>query len=296
MPKDRADLSGKLTTLAQKRITKERQKIEEERKELEECGIYTIWGDELHKTVALIVGPDDTPYAHGFYFFEVQFTDNYPMQPPHVVFKTGDGRVRFNPNLYVEGKVCLSILGTWAGPSWTSSCTLRTVLVSIQSLLNAHPIQNEPGHERERGRNDELYSDIIRYENVAVAVVRMLKQTPPKFEAFRPKMRAVFLNNFDTYLKTIEAYEDRNGKSATAPIWAFCCKFKSKDVAAELQQLRTELLEEEARDSALPEAAEAAEAAAAADGQVPGEKRAAEGATLPESSEAKRAKTSDEHR
>ena len=26
------------------------------------------------------------------------------------------GKVRFNPNLYNDGKVCLSILGTWAGP------------------------------------------------------------------------------------------------------------------------------------------------------------------------------------
>ena len=31
---------------------------------------------------------------------------------------TGAGRVRFNPNLYNCGKVCLSLLGTWSGPSW----------------------------------------------------------------------------------------------------------------------------------------------------------------------------------
>lgn len=294
MPKDRQDLSGKLTNLAQKRITKERQKIEEERQELEDCGIYTVWGDELHKTVALVIGPEDTPYAHGFYLFEVQFTDNYPMQPPHVVFKTGDGRVRFNPNLYVEGKVCLSILGTWAGPSWTSSCTLRTVLMSIQSLLNAHPIQNEPGHERERGRNDTAYSDIIRYENVAVAVVRMLKQTPPKFEAFRPKMRRVFLKNFGSYLKTLEAYEDRKG-NAVSPIWGFSCKFKAKELAAELNELRALLLEEEAQSGvaeASPEAAPAAEAAAAVE-VAPGEKRAADGVDHAESSSAKRARGDD---
>ncbi len=31
---------------------------------------------------------------------------------------TGGGKVRFNPNLYDDGKVCLSLLGTWHGPSW----------------------------------------------------------------------------------------------------------------------------------------------------------------------------------
>ena len=28
---------------------------------------------------------------------------------------TGNGAVRFNPNLYQDGKVCLSLLGTWEG-------------------------------------------------------------------------------------------------------------------------------------------------------------------------------------
>jgi baculoviral IAP repeat-containing protein 6 len=28
---------------------------------------------------------------------------------------TGGGAVRFNPNLYNCGKVCLSLLGTWTG-------------------------------------------------------------------------------------------------------------------------------------------------------------------------------------
>jgi ubiquitin-protein ligase len=25
---------------------------------------------------------------------------------------------RLNPNLYHDGKVCLSLLGTWSGPGW----------------------------------------------------------------------------------------------------------------------------------------------------------------------------------
>lgn len=28
---------------------------------------------------------------------------------------TGGGKIRFNPNLYACGKVCLSLLGTWRG-------------------------------------------------------------------------------------------------------------------------------------------------------------------------------------
>lgn len=28
---------------------------------------------------------------------------------------TGKGKIRFNPNLYKDGKICLSLLGTWRG-------------------------------------------------------------------------------------------------------------------------------------------------------------------------------------
>ena len=44
--------------------------------------------------------------------------------------------MRFNPNLYNCGKVCLSLLGTWSGPGWDpKASTLLQVLVSIQSLI-----------------------------------------------------------------------------------------------------------------------------------------------------------------
>ena len=60
----------------------------------------------------LITGPFDTPYEGGFFHFYLRFPPTYPHDPPRVKFMTtGDGRVRFNPNLYRNGKVCLSILG-----------------------------------------------------------------------------------------------------------------------------------------------------------------------------------------
>ena len=61
---------------------------------------------------AIITGPFDTPYEGGLFHFLIRFPPNYPFSPPRVKFlTTGGGRVRFNPNLYQNGKVCLSILG-----------------------------------------------------------------------------------------------------------------------------------------------------------------------------------------
>jgi len=97
---------------------------------------------------ALIIGPEGTPYEGGFFHFEMRFPHDYPWRPPKVNLETTDGgTVRFNPNLYANGKVCLSILGTWSGPSWTEIQTILSTLLSIQSLMNEKPYHNEPGHE-----------------------------------------------------------------------------------------------------------------------------------------------------
>ncbi len=64
----------------------------------------------------LIMGAEGTPYAHGAFIYDVYFNDQYPEAPPKVqLITTGGGTIRFNPNLYAEGKVCLSLLGTWRG-------------------------------------------------------------------------------------------------------------------------------------------------------------------------------------
>lgn len=64
------------------------------------------------------------------------FTEEYPSNAPIVTFSTtGGGKTRFNPNLYADGKVCLSILGTWRGDSgelWSSVQNIQSIMVSIQ--------------------------------------------------------------------------------------------------------------------------------------------------------------------
>lgn len=82
----------------------------------------------------------------------VQFPEDYPSSAPQIVFlTTNGGKTRFNPNLYADGKVCLSILGTWRGESgeqWSSVQNCQSVMVSIQSLMDDKPYHNEPGFEK----------------------------------------------------------------------------------------------------------------------------------------------------
>lgn len=64
----------------------------------------------------MIAGPDGTPYAGGLFEFDCLIPLEYPHKPPLMHLRTtGGGTVRFNPNLYNCGKVCLSLLGTWPG-------------------------------------------------------------------------------------------------------------------------------------------------------------------------------------
>ena len=62
---------------------------------------------------AVNTGPADadTPYG-GMFEFDIYFPPGYPRCPPKVKFRTtGASSVRFNPNLYNEGKVSTEIIG-----------------------------------------------------------------------------------------------------------------------------------------------------------------------------------------
>ena len=63
---------------------------------------------------AVITGPVETPYALGLFTFDIFCPPEYPSIAPLVHFcTTAGGTVKFNPNLYHDGKVCLSLIGTF---------------------------------------------------------------------------------------------------------------------------------------------------------------------------------------
>lgn len=126
---------------------------------------------------AVIFGPEETPYDSGAFVFDIWLPMEYPTVPPKFrLLTTGAGRIRFNPNLYNNGKVCLSLLGTWSGPSWTSMSTILQVLVSIQSLiLVPDPYFNEPGYERQMGtvtgqQQSARYNERVRKDSAFYAI------------------------------------------------------------------------------------------------------------------------------
>ena len=161
--------------------------------------------DNILRGYAMIIGPENTPYQHGYYFFEFNFPEEYPFLPPVIKYYTNDGHTRFNPNYYICGKVCLSILNTWKGEGWSSCQNIRSILLTLQCTLNSTPLCNEPGiNESHRDYNN--YNNMIKYKNNEVAIVGMLnkKYLDKKFYIFFDIMIDQYLRNREKIEKNID--------------------------------------------------------------------------------------------
>ena len=159
---------------------------------------------------ALIIGPKDTPYAYGNFLFKFKFPCDYPYSPPILSYLTNDGRTRFNPNLYVNGKVCISILNTWRGEQWTSCQSIKSVLFTLLSILNDKPLLNEPGIGEKH--SDVLpYNKIVRYKTIEIAINKILFKhiVTEVSELFWDEIVENFLKNFDNLKKEVNNSEDK---------------------------------------------------------------------------------------
>ena len=145
--------------------------------------------DRIDLYSVMFRGPGKTPYEDGLFLFDFQLSADYPAAPPlcHYISYCSE---RLNPNLYEDGKVCVSLLGTWAGRGtevWTSSSTLLQVIVSIQGLiLVPEPYFNEAGFERQKGsqqgrENSRMYNEMVVLKLVQ-AQTKLLQHPPPIFK------------------------------------------------------------------------------------------------------------------
>lgn len=178
---------------------------------LTDNGIYYRHDEEdMLKGYAMIVGPEGTPYFGGFYFFEFFFGVDYPFSPPHVKFMTNNKLTRFNPNLYTCGKVCISILNTWQGEKWSSCQTISSVLLTLCSILNESPLENEPGFDK-YSIDYIPYQKSIEYMNIKFSICEIITMINKKdlcltkFEQFYPIMKENFVKNYDKLMAFIQS-------------------------------------------------------------------------------------------
>ena len=189
---------------------------------LHENGIYYEHNMEnIFKGYAMIIGPTDTPYQDGFYFFEFNFPYDYPHSPPVLTFLSNGDNIRFNPNLYRNGKVCISLLNTWKGDQWTSCQSIASVLLTLCTVLNENPLLNEPGITES---NSEIipYNIIISYKNNDVCILNILDKinnniepyslfNEPCIKHFKENKKRI-IDNIDSIVKIANESTYRNSK------------------------------------------------------------------------------------
>lgn len=205
--------------------------------------------DRLDIMKVLITGPADTPYANGCFEFDVYFPHDYPNSPMMINLETtGRHSVRFNPNLYNDGKVCLSVLNTWHGrpeEKWNAqTSSFLQVLVSIQSLiLVSEPYFNEPGFERSRGTPSGNHSSREYNSNIYQACVKwaMLEQLRNPCPCFKDVINTHFWLKRNEICQQIEnwiaelsrpQYSERSGRAIS---------FNSMVLRRQYRQIREEL-------------------------------------------------------
>ncbi|XP_041260059.1 baculoviral IAP repeat-containing protein 6 isoform X6 [Onychostruthus taczanowskii] len=200
----------------------------------------------------LITGPADTPYANGCFEFDVYFPQDYPNSPPLVNLETTGGHsVRFNPNLYNDGKVCLSILNTWHGrpeEKWNpQTSSFLQVLVSVQSLiLVAEPYFNEPGYERSRGtpsgtQSSREYDGNIRQATVKWAMLEQMRNPSPCFKEVIHKhfylKRVEIMAQCEEWIADIQQYSSDKRVGRTMSHHAAALKRHTAQLREELLKL-----------------------------------------------------------
>lgn len=120
-----------------RRVMKEHRILMES---LPEGIIVRTWDARLDLLRVLIVGPMNTPYELAPFVIDLRLGRRFPYEPPSAYFHSWTGGVgRINPNLYEDGKICLSLLGTWHSEqdneTWSPKSTLLQLFVSIMGLV-----------------------------------------------------------------------------------------------------------------------------------------------------------------
>lgn len=76
----------------------------------------------------VVQGPDDSPYAGGFYHGRLVFPTEYPFRPPTIYMITPSGRFKTNIRL------CLSI-SDFHPDTWNPAWSVSTILTGLLSFM-----------------------------------------------------------------------------------------------------------------------------------------------------------------
>ncbi|QDZ21713.1 ubiquitin-conjugating enzyme [Chloropicon primus] len=167
---------------------------------------------------AIIVGSPGTPYYSALFSFDIYIPPDFPQVPPEVCYRSHG--YRLNPNLYENGRVCLSLLNTWSGKEsekWDPKrSSILQLLVSIQGLvLVQKPYFNEAGFGKQVGTVSGEKNSVLYNENAHLLCLKLmistLKSPPATFEKFVRDHFRTFSPVIAETMASMEAGENFSG-------------------------------------------------------------------------------------
>ena len=190
--------------------------------DLKKSGIHLEFDEtDVLKARAIIFGPEDTIYEGAILYFDIMFPINYPYSPLKINYVPNGNTVRIHPNIYTCGKICLSILGTWPGPKWTSIMDVSSVLLSIKSLLDNEPLYHEPGYSPNNSKHKKIskeYNDVILHNCVYRLYNANKYNIPENFKIFESIINKHYIDN-KNYIDKIILKNKNVNKRVDIPIF-----------------------------------------------------------------------------
>lgn len=163
-----------------------------------------------------IEGPNETEYEGGIFQAKMTFPEDYPYSPPKIQF-TSDF---WHPNVYKDGKVCISILhppgfdpmNQQERPEerWSPAQSPETILLSIISLLS-DPNLSSPANI---DASVELKNSKNKYkERIKKTVEKSLKELPKDYimpYKLTKKKQVVFTMDSPCLVSPFEEIDENN--------------------------------------------------------------------------------------
>jgi len=106
--------------------------------------------DNFFEWEAVITGPEGTVFEDGVFLARLAFPQDYPLNPPAMKFVSDI----YHPNIYPDGKVCISILHPpgndplgyeTSAERWSPVQSVEKILLSVMSMI-AEPNINSPAN------------------------------------------------------------------------------------------------------------------------------------------------------
>ena len=91
-------------------------------------------------------------YDGEVFTLRIRFSDEYPLDSPQVVFLEP---VPVHPHIYSNGHICLNILGE----DWYPALTVKSICLSIQSMLSSATVKIKPPDDDRYSRSKGVDSN-----------------------------------------------------------------------------------------------------------------------------------------